>query len=220
MSDRTRDIETCSEDGRVVISGKGIKIYHQGKPIEGIPSSDSHVYLLVDSSGSMAAGDKINQAKKGAVAFSKDAIALGYSVGLISFDSTASLLCDSTHNVETLELHISRIQLGAETHMSKAIQLAQHQLGTLRGTRAIVVVTDGVPNGPGDPQATLDAGEKAKAEGIDIITIGTDDADQEFLRRLATRSQLSVKVSRSQLRQAITSSVKLLPGGSLPRQGK
>jgi hypothetical protein len=45
-----------------------------------------------------------------------------------------------------------------------------------------------------------------------VITIGTDDADKDFLSRLASRAELSVKVSRDQLGQSIASAVKMLPG--------
>jgi len=73
-----------------------------------------------------------------------------------------------------------------------------------------------MPNSPGDPQSSLKAGEFAKSQHIDIIAIGTDDADQTFLKELASRSELGIKVSRENLEQIITSSVKLLSGNRLP----
>jgi hypothetical protein len=51
----------------------------------------------------------------------------------------------------------------------------------------------------------------AKADKIDIITIGTDDADQTFLKNLASSTQLGSKVSREAFSSTISSSVKLLP---------
>jgi len=54
------------------------------------------------------------------------------------------------------------------------------------------------------------AGE-AKNAGIEIITIGTDDADEEFLRLLASRKELATKVIREQLGQAIADAAKMLP---------
>ncbi len=189
-------------------------------PIIGIGGGRKHVYILLDSSGSMALGDKISQAKKGALAFCKDATCLGYSVGLISFACTASLLCDSEDTIEILESTISSIRLGSETHMAKAIDLARQRLKSPQGTKTIVLVTDGIPNGPGDPKATLDAAAAAKVEGIEIITIGTDDADEKFLRALATKSELSAKVLRVQLREAIVSSLHLLWPGIAPTRGR
>ncbi len=97
--------------------------------------------------------------------------------------------------------------------MAKAINLAHELLREIPGTRIIVVVTDGMPNGPGDPIASLNAGQSAKSNGIDIIAIGTDDADQDFLKRLASRAELGIKVPSKQLEKTISSSAKMLPLG-------
>jgi len=64
-------------------------------------------------------------------------------------------------------------------------------------------------------KATLSRGPiRAKERGIEIIAIGTDDADKDFLSRLASRSDLMVKVSRELLGQSIASAAKMLPGPS------
>jgi uncharacterized protein YegL len=75
----------------------------------------------------------------------------------------------------------------------------------------IVVVTDGMPNGSGDPEASLKEAECAKKEGIGIITIGTDDADRQFLKKLASLESLGTWVSSNNLKWAITESARLLP---------
>ena len=190
---------------------------------------DGWVYLLVDCSGSMA-GDKMEQAKKGAAGFAKDAIAKGYSAGLIEFYGIANHLCEPTKDVAVLQPYIDGLEAKKAskaqaflaafrrgvygTNVSEAIRIAQDRLNELKGLKAIVLVTDGQANGPGDPDASLKRGESAKKDGIDIITIGTDDADQDFLKKLASRTELGMKVARDQLQQAIVSSANLLPGGN------
>ena len=42
-------------------------------------------------------------------------------------------------------------------------------------------------------------------------TIGTDDADRDFLGKLASKTELSVKVLSDRLKQGITSMAKMLP---------
>ena len=102
---------------------------------------------------------------------------------------------------------------GDTTHMAKAIGLAHHLLKSVSGARVMVIVTDGMPNGTGDPNASLNAGEDAKRSGIDIIAIGTDDADKGFLKRLASRTDLGVKVESKNLEKTITDTAKMLPAG-------
>ncbi len=84
----------------------------------------------------------------------------------------------------------------------------------------MVIVTDGVPNGHDEPGATLKEREAAIKDAIDIIAIGTDDADQEFLKKLASRTELGMKVSKERLEQTISSSASLLPVIVDPDRGK
>lgn len=198
-------------DTHVSISKSNIEIRREGKPIIGTVAT-GHVYLLVDKSASMS-GDKIGQAKRGALNFAKEALGKGYYTGLIQFDSASKLLCEPFKDISTIEKAIARMETGDNTHMAKAINLAHNLLKGKFGMRVMVIVTDGMPNGDGDPVASLRAGEVAKKAGIDIIVIGTDDADQEFLKRLASRSELGVKVDSKKLEKTITDSARMLPAG-------
>jgi hypothetical protein len=56
------------------------------------PKSAGTVYLLVDCSGSMAEGDKMQQARRGAAGFAKQAQQKGYTIGVIRFGSSAVCL--------------------------------------------------------------------------------------------------------------------------------
>lgn len=196
---------------QVSISKGNIEIRHEGKPVSG-SAMTGYVYLLLDRSASMA-GNKIGQAKKGALNFAKEALNKGYFTGLIQFDSSTKLLCEPYKDISVIEKAISKMETGDTTHMAKAINLAASLLKDLTTTRVMVIVTDGMPNGEGDPLASLKAGEYAKKSGIDIIAIGTDDADREFLRKLASRSDLGVKVESKHLEKTITDSARLLPFG-------
>jgi hypothetical protein len=92
--------------------------------------------------------------------------------------------------------------------MAQAIKMAHDLLKKLDTTRVILIATDGIPDNAND---ALLEGLKAKEDKIDIITIGTDDANQEFLKRLATRADLGKKVTREVFSQAISSASNLLP---------
>lgn len=208
-----KDIQkvNSSKGAHVSVSQRGIEIRHEGKPVSS-EALTGYVYLLVDCSASMEGG-KLKQAKKGALNFAKDALRKGYFTGLIRFDSSAKLVCEPFKDITNLEKKLADLQTGSTTHMAKAINLADDLLKEMSGTRVMVIVTDGMPNAPGDPIASLNAGKNAKRNGIEIIAIGTDDADKEFLKRLASRTELGIKVSSKQLEKTISSSAKMLPSG-------
>jgi molecular chaperone DnaK len=213
MIGKNKSIQKRDEitDTRVAISKSSIEIRHEGKPVIG-SSMTGYVYLLVDRSASMT-GDKLKQAKNGALKFAKEALSKGYYTGLIQFDSNSRLLCEPYKDIPAIEKAINKMDVGDTTHMAKAINLAHKLLKGILGTRVMVIVTDGIPNGAGDPTSSLKAGEDAKKNGIEIIAIGTDDSDQEFLKRLASRSELGMKVESKNLEKAITDSARMLPSG-------
>jgi len=153
-------------------------------------------------------GRKLDQARQGANDFAARARSKGYSIGLISFASAAEHLCSPQQGNVVLNEHLQRMRATGGTNMSDAIHLATQQLVEQKGTRVIVIVTDGEPN---SERETLAEARRAKDHGIDIIAIGTDDANHGFLARIATRSDLAVKVSSDRLREAITSTTQMLP---------
>lgn len=206
-----KGIQITRQNKRVAVSQGGVEIYRKGKPTSGEMMKSGFVYLVIDCSGSMEEGNKLDQAREGATRFAEKARARGYSVGLIQFHSYPTHLCEPVSRTSILEQHLKNIEIGGGTDMAEGIRLAHQKLRRREGARVMVIVTDGMPNGPGDPEATIKAGARAKREGIDIITIGTDHADQEFLRKLASRTELGVKVSRGQFQKAVTSSAKMLP---------
>lgn len=204
-------IEITKQDNRIVVSHEGIEIRREGKPISVEVVGTGFVYLVVDCSGSMSAGHKLDHAKKGALNFAKDALTKGYLTGLIEFASFATRLCEPQQKSSVLQQHLDMMNAGGSTNMAEAIQLATENLRDRRGARVMVIVTDGEPDSVTD---ALLAAQKAKNKGIKIITIGTDDADGDFLRKLASETELTVVVSRDQLERGITSAVKMLPAKS------
>jgi molecular chaperone DnaK len=168
------------------------------------------VYLLIDCSGSMD-GYKMNQAKRGALSFAKDAQQKGYLTGVIRFHTYANVVCEPQNDIHILDYCLQGLKIGRATFMARAIGLAHGELQKRPGSLAMVVVTDGMPNGFFDPWLTLRAAKKAKAAGIEIIAIGTDDANQEFLEKLASAKELGTKVNKNQLAEAIINIAQMLP---------
>ena len=192
----------------VSMVGGGIHIDASAKPIEAhFERTWGKVYMVLDCSGSMA-GCKIDQAKQGILDFAADAIRKEYLVGLVRFNTHATHLSEPTKDTACLESHMRGITASGSTNMAEAISLAHKMLKTLDGSRVIVIATDGQPDNVND---AIKEGQSAKLDGIEIITIGTDDAVQEFLKKLASRTDLGTKVSTDMFAKAISSAYLLLP---------
>lgn len=191
----------------IALTSGGIKISASEKPIAASFVVDwGKIYVLLDSSGSMKRG-KIDQAKLGILKFAKDAFIKNYRVGLIRFSTDVEHLCEPSDNIEILQKKIQDIRANGSTNLTVAIQIAHSKLKDFPGTRVMVIATDGMPD---DYKSSLAAAGIAKADGIEIITIGTDEADEDFLRSIASRTELSSKVSSEKWAQAISESSLLL----------
>ena len=166
------------------------------------------VYVVLDCSGSMAGG-KLDQIKLGVLDFGKEAIKKQYLVGLIRLETHPEQVCEPTKDASRLEAAMKSIEASGSTNMAGAVRMAHDQLKAFKGTRVIVVATDGRPDSVDD---SLREGESAKQDGIEIITIGTGDAVLDFLNQLASRSDMSTKVSRDSFGKAVSSAHALLPG--------
>ncbi len=207
MSEREIETNRRSVDRERQVSPRGFVVRAEGQPVQTVQGGVGYVYLVVDSSGSMD-GHKLVQAKRGAIEFSRDARAKRYLTGLICFDDKARHLCDPTIDVSTFQREVQKIQTGGGTNMADAIGMAVDRLAKKVGPRIMVIVTDGMPN---LPSVTLHAAQRAKRAGIDIMTIGTDDADERFLKQLASRTSLGVKVAQEHFGQGISSTAAKLP---------
>jgi molecular chaperone DnaK len=208
MNKKGTELSTSNSPTQVSITIGNTTLNQPGRPVAvNFEKQTAHVYLMIDTSGSMA-DLKIEQAKRGILDFAKDAFRKEYDVGLIRFDTEAKLLCKPTHNLQELTPHVNGLYASGTTNMTEAIILAHELLNSMKNTRVMVIATDGVPN---NPQDTINEATRCKKDGIDIITIGTDDADQQFLKNIASRSELGNKVPRAVFSQAISSASNLLP---------
>ena len=175
--------------------------------------SSGVVYLLMDCSGSMAEGRKLQQAKEGLITFAVDAIAKGYLVGLIKFDTNATHISDPQKNIPALQSCINKMISTGSTNMTEAIVMATRKLIRVSGIRIMLIATDGYPN---CQDSAIRAANNAKGMDIEIRTVGTDNADKSFLQKIATRNDLALKVPEKEFGKAISSmadSLKALPSG-------
>jgi Mg-chelatase subunit ChlD len=158
------------------------------------------------------AGDKIVQARNGASEFAQSAFKQGFAVGVIPFHHTAYHSCRPTSELQELAPVLRELQAGGGTDVNAALTLAGSYLaGLTAGRRVLYLITDGMTE---NAQEALQTGSRLKAAGIEIMTLGTPDADHAFLKKLASQERLTAKVSNHQLEAGIASMAKLLPAPS------
>ena len=172
-----------------------------------VPVKEAYAMLLLDTSSSMR-GVNINQAKSGAKGFAELSIEEGVHVGLVEFNSTARVVIDLTTDASTILSAIEPLQAQGTTDLAGAIQIAYDKLKNRTGERVICIVTDGVPN---DAQPALDIAIEAKTVGIQIKTIGVDNADLCLLRRLSSEPEQAKIVPRLMLASSITALARWTP---------
>jgi Ca-activated chloride channel family protein len=151
------------------------------------------------------AGAKTTYASSGAWDFSQAALNKGYLIATIDFATGATITCAPSRQANDVRRGCFANSITGSTAMHEGLRLAT-SLGPGAGD-TIVVVTDGAVD---DPQGTLALGTKLKSSGVEILAIGTDDADKSFLSEVASRPDLAMKVASNNLRQAITDASRLL----------
>lgn len=162
--------------------------------------------LLLDLSASMAENNKLPYAQHGAMRFAESALERGYHSGLIAFGSEARLIAAPTGDLHAFNdsvISTSARMLGDGTNMGHALYLA----ATCPDITAVVIVTDGYPNSTDD---ALHYAKELRKRSIDIITIGTEDADHAFLKRIATRMDLAIEIETENIQNAINDASRLL----------
>jgi molecular chaperone DnaK len=202
-------VRTDPGAGQVRAVDGGIEIKRSKGPISSKARDIGTVYLAIDCSASMS-GEKLAHAKQGGIDFAKEARNKGYCTGLITFDSYATHLCSPQQEISVLREALDPVVVAGSTNMTHAITLAAEKLSKAEGKRALVIVTDGMPD---NRNAALAAALRATSEGIDIIALGTGDADHEFLKKLASRNDLATVVHQHQLRDGIAATAQMLPRG-------
>jgi molecular chaperone DnaK (HSP70) len=139
-----------------------------------------HVFLAIDLSGSMS-GSPLANAKSAVRRFVEESDLSSTSIGLISFSDDAILESPLTQNARELIATAERWDTigGTSAH---PFDVAREQLPA-DGPRYVVALTDGQWF---HQEVTAAGARTCKERGIEVIAIGFGDADEAFLRRIAT----------------------------------
>jgi Mg-chelatase subunit ChlD len=189
------------EGARSIAAGTGTAVT--------VTAAGGHVFVVLDRSGSME-GRKLELAKEGVVRFATEAVGLGYAVGVVVFADTVQVACPPSGDPATVGRALRGLRADGTTDLARAIERTAGLLRGLPGSRALVLFTDGQPD---DAAAALRAAQLAREAGIDILAVGTPDADADLLAAIATRASLAMTVPDGDIATGLARAAGLLSAG-------
>ncbi|MGA3168756.1 MAG: VWA domain-containing protein [Terriglobia bacterium] len=173
-----------------------------------VPSRDGGTVLLVERGLCDKYKTKLQAALAGTRGFANKALATKM-VGIVLFSSDAQLYHTASHDRKALQDAITTAEShplrGGSTNLTEALAVLLNLDGPF--VELAVVVTDGKPD---NAASALINGEMLKAMGTDILVVGTEDADWDFLGKLRSRPDLSIRTSDEGFEKAITDASRLL----------
>jgi len=131
--------------------------------------------LVIDVSGSMNSGGKLQAAKDAAVAY-VDQARPDDQIGLLAFNTKVTYVQPLTSDHQALKDAIESLRAQDDTAMYDALEQAIEYLTSVEGRKAIIVLTDGLDNrSKRSPQEVI---QMIGPEGLSISTVGLGDPTQ------------------------------------------
>ncbi len=157
------------------LSPDAFRIQQNGKPVSLLSASRAgeqgpvSTVLVIDHSGSMSFGGKMDGARQAAATF-VNLMRPGDKTALVQFDTEIDTLQPLTEDKNALLTAIQKITPRGNTELYDALAQAGKYLEASSGRRAIIVVTDGMDNASKINRETLL--QQVGAGGYSIYTIG------------------------------------------------
>ena len=153
-----------------------------------------NVAIVLDKSGSMQTGNKIQQAREAAIQ-ALDSLGPQDIVSIITYDSTVQVLVPATKlsNREQIVQTIRSIQPDGSTALFAGVSKGADELRKFAEKESIsrlILLSDGLANvGPSAPGDLGEMGGSLRKEGISVSTIGLGlDYSEDLMTQLAARS--------------------------------
>ena len=142
------------------------------QPTEHLASGQRDVVLVLDVSGSMS-GDPLSETKKAATNFVQTVLQQNASVGIVTYNSRASVISDFSMDEFMLTEKIDDISVGGATNIEAGLSAAYSMLlGSHAEKKIIVLMSDGMPNEGKEGSALTDYADSIKADDVYIYTLG------------------------------------------------
>lgn len=151
-------------------------------------TDDSNNYisiaLVIDGSGSME-GDRIENARRAVEACIRNLEPETQELSIILYDDIGEILTPLTSDPTILTKGVAQINANGGTVISSGLMSGIESLKTSRGTRAIILMTDGED---GSPETMDEAIAAAQDENIAVFTVSTGGGNREYMENIANQT--------------------------------
>lgn len=135
-------------------------------------SDERDIVLVLDVSGSMS-GTPMAETKKASVNFIDTILDEDASIGIVTYDNSASMLSDFSVNETALTTAVSSIYDGGGTNIESGLAQARSMLNTSNAKKKIIVLmSDGEPNDGKEGDDLISYANDIKEDGIIVYTLG------------------------------------------------
>lgn len=135
-------------------------------------SDERDIVLVLDVSGSMA-GTPLEETKKASSKFISTILKEDASIGIVTYDNSASMVSNFSIDEQTLNVIANEITDGGGTNIESGLAKAQEMLSTSNAKKKIIVLmSDGEPNDGKVGDELVSYADAIKDEGTYIYTLG------------------------------------------------
>lgn len=135
-------------------------------------SDERDIVLVLDVSGSMS-GTPMTETKKASANFIDTILDEDASIGIVTYDNSATMLSDFSVNKTVLNEAVSSIWDGGGTNIEAGLAEAHSMLNTSGAKKKIIVLmSDGEPNEGKEGDELIFYADAIKNDGIIIYTLG------------------------------------------------
>jgi Ca-activated chloride channel family protein len=168
-------------------------------------------------------GEKLTEVKRAAAGFVERQSFFRNRISIVQFGSSASTLIPLSRDKAGILAAIDRVQDGGSTNMEAAIRTGAAALAStddsvrrrLGGSAPyLLLFTDGAPDNARD---TLAAASESRSKGIQLVAIGTGDADRAYLAEVTNDPGVVFAASAGQFDSGFRSAEQAI--GSLAASG-
>ena len=169
------------------------------KPPKRAVAEKMTVYIVVDCSWSMS-GEPMREAKRAALGFLSSTERSRCSIGVIAFADQVKTVLKASARESSIRSAIDRLDdvddIGWGTSADPFPEVAR-RLRRASGGRFAIVLTDG--EWAGDLPAVKRNARDCHGAGIEVIAIGFGDANERFLREIASSDEAAFYTGMNQL---------------------